>query len=477
MSQPILSIKLKIVLTFVVAFVVIVGLLITSAYLMRLLQRRVVILEEVSRLEEKVQDLRRCEKNLFLYHDEDCGQRVLSALKDTRRILDANKREFERIFSLEKIDAFSRRLKEYEQAMSAYLKTLVDVGVSVSKDSTGERKKIRDIGARLLAYAESIARQKRHNIRKTISVVNRIQLIQALLAGVGLLIFGGLVLGRVINPLKSLQEHTERIGKGDFREIEAHPQEHEIAEVYKALNRMARDLKKREQDLLRSRHLASLGTLLAGVAHELNNPLSNIRSTCEILLEDTGSVDEEFRRQSLETIIAQVDKAGNIVRDLLELGRGKEFLKEPINLKNLIERTLSLLHGQISPEVEVSVKIAPHETIFADKQTIQQGLMNIITNAVEAIEGEGRIVIEARHEVEGMVDIKILDTGTGIAEEIRNKIFDPFFGTKELGQGTGLGLFITHNIVEKHGGRIFVQSVPGEGTTFVLRMPAKEKPE
>ncbi len=476
MSQPILSIKLKIVLTFVVAFIVIIGLLVTSAYLMRLLQRRVVILEEVSRLEERVQDLRRCEKNLFLYQEKDFGLRALSAVKDARRILAANRQEFERIFSQRRMETFNKRLQDYERAMSEYLTAEVAGGGVAKTQSVAEQKRIRDIGTRLLTYAESIAKQKRQNIRKTISVVNRIQLVQALLAGIGLLVFGALVLGRVIHPLKSLQEHTERIGKGDFREIEAHPQELEIAEIYKAFNRMARDLKKREEDLLRSRHLASLGTLLAGVAHELNNPLSNIRSTCEILVEDIGTVDQEFQRTSLSTIIKQVDKAGNIVRDLLELGRGKEFLKEPLNLKDLIERTLSLLHGQIAPEVEVWVNVTPDETIFADKQTIQQALMNLITNAVEAIDGEGKIIIEAYHTTDGMTDLMILDTGSGISEEIQSKIFDPFFGTKELGKGTGLGLFVTHDIVAKHGGQILVHSVPGKGTTFVLRMPAQEKP-
>ncbi len=476
MSRPILSIKLKIVLTFAVAFVVIVGLLATTGYLMRLLETRVVILEEVSRLEEKVQDLRRCEKNLFLYRDKDCGQRTLSSIKDLQRILAANKEDFERIFSREKILTFSRQLQHYERAMSEYLNTHVQGGAVSESKLEAEQTRIRDSGTQLLMYAESFARQKRRNIRKSIQTVNRLQLAQGMFVGVGLLLFGGLILGKVVHPLKLLQDHAYRIGKGDFREIDPAPQEHEIGDVYKAFNRMARDLRKRETDLLRSRHLASLGTLLAGVAHELNNPLSNIRSTCQILIEDMGNLDEEFQRKSQTAIIEEVDKAGVIVRDLLELSRGKETIQESCNAKNLVQRTLSLLHGQIPPEVEILVNISEDQSILVDRQAIIQALMNVISNAVEAIEGKGRMVIEAQNVVDGQVDLVITDTGIGMEEDELNRAFDPFFSTKDVGKGTGLGLFITHQIMERINGRILLQSIPGKGTTVVLRIPVEEKP-
>jgi two-component system NtrC family sensor kinase len=475
MSRPILSIKLKVILTFVFAFVVIVVLLATTGYLMQLLQTRVVILEEVSRLEEKIQDLRRYEKNLFLYHDMNSGQRTFSLIKDAQRILASNRAEFERIFSQDKIQTFAKHLQQYEQAMTDYLNVDSQRGSESNSKSKAEQTKIRETGSRLLMYAESIAKQKRRNIRKSIRDVNRLQLVEALFVAVGLLFFGGLVLGKVVHPLKSLQDHAYRIGKGDFREIESPSQEHEVGDVYKAFNRMTRDLKKRETDLVRSRHLASLGTLLAGVAHELNNPLSNIRSTCQILAEDKGDLDEDFRRKSELAIIEEVDKAGVIVRDLLELSRGKENVKELCNVKSLIKRTLSLLHSQIPSEVETVVTVSEDQSIFVDSQGILQVLMNVISNAVDAMEGEGRIVIEAQSVVDGHVDIVITDTGSGVEEDDLNRVFDPFFSTKDVGKGTGLGLFITHQIMERNNGRVMIKSVPGKGTTVVLRIPAEEK--
>jgi two-component system NtrC family sensor kinase len=373
------------------------------------------------------------------------------------------------------MDEYKERLEEYRKLMSRY--------ISVSKEKSGhpvvvskaDQEKIREIGASLLHDSESIAKQKRESIRRTIKVIDRLQLIQALFVGVGLLVFSALVLGKVIHPLKSLQDYAYRIGQGDFREIESPPQEQEIAEVYYALNRMTRDLRKREEDLLRSRHLASLGTLLAGVAHELNNPLSNIRSTCQILSDDMGKLDEDFQRISYSSIIEEVDKAGVIVRDLLELSRGKETSKEICNLRDLVKRTLSLLHGRITSNIEMVVNVSDEYMIFADRQGMLQALMNVISNAIDAIEGEGKIVIEAQNFVEGQVDLVISDTGSGIEEEALNRAFDPFFSTKDVGKGTGLGLFITHGILERNNGKIMLQSRSGKGTTCTLRLPIEEE--
>ncbi|MFC1836741.1 ATP-binding protein [Thermodesulfobacteriota bacterium] len=475
MSRSILSIKLKIIVTFVAAFVVVVGLLATTGYIMQMLESRVVILEEVSKLEERVQDLRRCEKNLFLYKDQECGQRAVSLIEDIRQILAANQQSFENAFSRERMQTFRTDLKSYEQVMTHYRPKYAGAGDVSVTEVEAEQNGIRDIGTRLLMFVESIAKQKRGNIRRSIQVVNNLQLAEALLVGIGLLIFGGLVLTKVVHPLKLLQDHAYRIGKGNFNEIESPPHEHEIADVYKAFNRMTHDLTKREQDLLQSRHLASLGTLLAGVAHELNNPLSNIRSTCQILMEDDGNLDEEFIRESRMTIIEEVDKAATIVRDLLEFSRGKEAIKSSCNLKKLVNRTLSLLHGKIPPEIELVVSVDETRQIYADEQAILQALLNVISNAVDAIKGEGKIIIEAKNGQDGMLDLVITDSGEGIAAEDFNRIFDPFFSTKDVGKGIGLGLFITHQIIERNFGRVSIQSVPGEGTSVVLRMPSEER--
>jgi signal transduction histidine kinase len=144
-------------------------------------------------------------------------------------------------------------------------------------------------------------------------------------------------------------------------------------------------------------------------------------------------------------------------------------------VKALVKRALSLLHGKIQPEIELTVNIDDNSTAYADEQAILQVLVNIISNSVDAIKGEGSITLEAKVEEDGMVDIVISDSGEGISQEDLTRIFDPFFSTKDVGKGTGLGLFVTHQIMSKNNGRVMAHSVPGEGATFVLRMPTEER--
>jgi len=232
----------------------------------------------------------------------------------------------------------------------------------------------------------------------------------------------------------------------------------------------------KEMQLFQSKKLAALGTLLAGVAHELNNPLSNISTSCQILLEEIENTDLDFRKHFLKQIEEQTDKARNIIRSLLEFSRQKEFEKETLNLKDIIQETMSFIRGQVPARVEIRVEVPESINIYADKQRIQQAFLNIITNAIQSIPNEGIISIKAEvDEDKGFVNIKFKDTGVGIKPEILPRIFDPFFTTKEVGKGSGLGLFVTHEIIERHGGRITVKSKVGEGTSFLVQLPLRKR--
>jgi signal transduction histidine kinase len=244
--------------------------------------------------------------------------------------------------------------------------------------------------------------------------------------------------------------------------------------------------------------LASLGTLLSGVAHELNNPLSNISTSCQILSEEMDELDPEYRRELLSQIDDQADRAKNIVRSLLEFSRTKEFKREDLSLENLVLETIRFVKGQIPPKVEIVTDIPADISIFADKQRMQQVFLNLVKNAIQAVEEEGRIEISARKTSQGKLEnyesylseecanmlpslgdseavyVKITDTGIGIPQEIIGKIFDPFFTTKDVGKGSGLGLSIVHEIIEEHGGCIGAHSEVDRGTTFLIRLPVPQ---
>jgi signal transduction histidine kinase len=255
--------------------------------------------------------------------------------------------------------------------------------------------------------------------------------------------------------------------------------EQEIRSLLTAFNRMTKELQMRQHQLVQSEKLAALGTLLSGVAHELNNPLSNISTSAQILGEEIEEDNVEFKKNLIGQIEIQSDKARDIVRTLLEFSRIKEFKKEKLFLKKLVEETILLIRGHAPSEVVIAVDIPEDLSIIVDKQRMQQVLLNLIKNGIDAVQGNGHIWISALGTGCGTgldeVEILIEDDGPGIDAEHVNRIFDPFFTTKDVGKGSGLGLFIVHDIIEWHGGSISVDSRPGLGTTFIIWLPGEQQ--
>jgi len=255
----------------------------------------------------------------------------------------------------------------------------------------------------------------------------------------------------------------------------------------------------RQKHLIQREKLASLGTLISGVAHELNNPLSNISSSCQILIEELEDSDIRFKKELLSQIDEQTDKAKYIVRSLLDFSRDKEFKREDLQLLRLFEETVQLLKGEIPSSIAVGIDVPDNLTVFVDKQRIQQAFLNLIKNALDSIDAEGTVSIRAcKHILKGeidercdyakehghctgecpiktdTIDVEIRDTGSGIPPEALPNIFDPFFTTKDVGKGAGLGLYIVQEIVHEHEACIGVCSEPQQGTRFVIRFPVKE---
>jgi signal transduction histidine kinase len=284
---------------------------------------------------------------------------------------------------------------------------------------------------------------------------------------------------RVVNSLKLLERYAEKISSEDFEEIRATPLEEEVRSVLNAFNRMSRILRIRQSQLVQSEKLASLGTLLSGVAHELNNPLSNISTSAQILREELVRADPEFKKELIQQIEDQSDKARDIVRTLLEFSRATEYHPRPVALKKLFEDTVVLIRGQIPTDVSISLECPDELIVEVDKQKLQQVFLNLLKNGIDAVGQSGKLWITARllgpKESAEELEIMIEDNGPGIPPETIKKIFDPFFSTKDVGHGSGLGLYIVHDIVARHGGRINVNSQMGQGTTFTIWLPRKQE--
>ncbi len=224
--------------------------------------------------------------------------------------------------------------------------------------------------------------------------------------------------------------------------------------------------------LMQSNKMASLGHLAAGVAHEINNPLSGILIDASLILEE---MDEASAiRKQIEDIIADTNRCKEIVRNLLAYSRQTEFKKEIFNINDVIEQTFPLLREHaflqnITIEKQFSSSMVMCK---GDKNQLIQVFTNLIINAAHAMDGKGDLTIRtSRDKGEGDIYIEVSDTGGGISEEDLPKIFEHFFTTKEEGKGTGLGLGAVHGIIEKHGGTIKVKETGPQGTTFLIELP------
>ncbi len=222
------------------------------------------------------------------------------------------------------------------------------------------------------------------------------------------------------------------------------------------------ELKKKNQMLLQSEKLASIGILASGIAHEINNPLGGIFNCIHMLANDKTCSNTKY----IELIKDGLERIENTVKKLLWMARKGEEQKEMVQLYILIEHVLEFVGYNLSKKrIKIIKEVDEGLTVFINRADLEQVLLNLIINAIQAIEKEGEILIRCRDEGD-RIFFEIRDNGSGIEEENINKIFDPFFTTKKQGEGTGLGLWITYEIIKNMGGEIWVESKKGIGTSF-----------
>jgi C4-dicarboxylate-specific signal transduction histidine kinase len=250
----------------------------------------------------------------------------------------------------------------------------------------------------------------------------------------------------------------------------------DLRETTVEMQRREQELREKQEQLVQAGKLATLGELTAGVAHELNNPLNNtglfVGNAIDLI--ELGATDNERAVGELRHAMQQVRKATEIISHLRTFGRAAPATREPILLRQVIERALSLLQEQLRlREVEVTLDLGPEEPVVVGNPIqLEQVFINLLTNARDAVADTSRKAIRISGSVvSGAVEVAVADTGYGIPPELERRIFDPFFTTKEVGKGMGLGLSITYGIIKEHGGTISVVSSPGEGAAFLIHLP------
>ena len=463
MRQP-GGIRNKIIVWF---YLILLFMLISSAlifWIVRTVEEKHFNIEKADAFLEDILEVRRMEKNYLLYKDHKSMDEWISYLDTTIKELTDNKELFVWLSSLAEIDAVQQALQDYTATFKEF------------RELPSEEKllalKLREQGNRMTTLTEELIIEEHQTIHRLLALI-RNSLLFMLPFLVVTFSLVAISLGRgIVSSLKELEEHAATIAAGNFVEVPFVSDNREINSLINAFNQMSRELKKRQQQLVRSEKLASLGIMLAGVAHEFNNPLSNISSSAQILMEELEQGNGEYARELAMQISTETQRASAIVNTLLPLTREDKFHRELYPLKPLCHEVVALLRGQIAGNIDIQVVIDENSIIFADKQKIQQVLINLIKNSADVLSDGGTIRIRAwQHQEE--LKLVISDDGPGIPEQVKKKIFDPFFTTKDTGEGSGLGLFIVHDIIIQHGGSISIEC-DGEGTAFILRLPREE---
>ncbi|HXC93996.1 MAG TPA: ATP-binding protein, partial [Geobacteraceae bacterium] len=275
-------------------------------------------------------------------------------------------------------------------------------------------------------------------------------------------------------------------GKGRYFDVTATPIEDSKGEQNRALIFLRDVTEKRLQEmhLIQAEKLSSIGVLAAGVAHEINNPLSSVAGYAEALLrrfKEEHSLSEDSRLdvfpKYLQVIVRESYRCKGIIDCLLSFSRKSDGAVINVNINDILKEVLELVRFKSRYEnIEVRTSLQSDlPDVIGDPTGLRQVCMNLLINAHQAISGDGLVEITTRLTKQSMVMFQIRDTGCGISKDAIDQIWDPFFTTKDVGQGTGLGLAVTYNIIKRLGGDISVESQVGKGSKFTVRMPACQK--
>jgi two-component system NtrC family sensor kinase len=522
-----MSLKKKIALSFFIS-AFIIAILVAFEYVNFLeIKKEIRYLEITDTLSRKSLQLRRHEKNYFLYSPQKADEEsaaVHAYLDELKGILDQNPRidRAEQVSLRERINEYERRFARIDgetkklspgfrkvktaSRLNGHVVALVEstflerpaqsadflaralqlprhhpliIGLH---DLNADIMSLRKTGEEILVLSkdlDKVARWKAENVIHVSQIAILIFFPLFFVVGLGMHF---IITTNVVKRLMLLITVVEKTGKGSYPHLAVASQntnvKDEVGLLIDKFNDMEdqlalheEELQQKNKELMQSKKLAAIGTLASGVAHELNNPLNNIYLAAQVLAREAGGMNSTEAKEAVYDILGQSERVKRIVSELLEFARGKEPSFKEVNLRELIGDTYRHLGSSRElGNIRFTSDCDPQSiTLSADEGQLEQVFTNLFANAVDAMQLQGELTVRARQEA-GATIITVSDTGRGIPRESLDKIFEPFFTSKD--KGTGLGLAIVYNIIKKHKGDIIVESEAGKGTTFTITLPS-----
>ncbi|MGD0885971.1 MAG: ATP-binding protein [Thermodesulfovibrionales bacterium] len=406
------------------------------------------------------------EKNYFLYKDEAALAAIKEKMDTTMASLDAVANDITRAVGKVNLD----QLKSH---IEGYLAVLEEVKRSKTPDIELELR-LRAEGKSLKEFSEAITRLERERVNDIISSSKKVLFYSFWAIFLSAIVVSHFISDKIVRSLREIEKLAKSISEGTYSKIEGITAKDELGSVIRVINSMSEELRDREEELVQSKKLASLGILTAGVAHELTNPVNNISMIAQTYLELGDTLSREEKIELMEKVEGETERIEEIVKNLLDFSKPKEANLRKTDINAVIQKTLKLVQNMLNvSNIETLLNLGREVSpVFVDEHQIQQVLVNLIVNAIQAMPSRGELSIETRKSKKrDFVEIVVKDTGKGIPPEFLPHIFDPFFSTKGV-EGTGLGLSISYGIIKNHKGNIRVESKIGVGTTFTIELPA-----
>ncbi len=480
------SIRGKIAAGYVLGFLFLLAIAAVLFANLAVVEARVASSAGVSRFLDATLEMRRYEKNYLLYQDQEDLAAAAEYATSAAALLRGRGAEPpghpEWLHGVGDVAGEARRLGVGPEAtarlLDEYVALLGECRFLEGYPPDFTVTAIRDHGRSITLFAERLSALEAERVQELLRKSRLLVVGLVAIFLLGTAIIARVVRATALRPLKELEAGMQRIASGELAHLPVGSTSDEIASMNAAFNRMIDEIFEHREEVMRSERLASLGTMLAGIAHELNNPLSNVSTSAELLAEGDEELRPEARRELIRQIVSETERATEIIRTVLAYSRETRLDRRPTNLLSTLLESVLLVRGELPTHVSVDLDVAPDLHVLAHKTKLQQAFINLMKNSIDAMREahrDGRIAVSARAPPdEGQVELVFRDSGAGIPPHVIDRVFDPFFSTKDVGHGTGLGLYLVHQIVEQNGGTSRLESTVGEGTTVTLRLPRAE---
>jgi two-component system NtrC family sensor kinase len=410
-------------------------------------------------------EMRLSEKNFYLYKDESALRDIREKIAGTIMSIDNVQEDIVRAIGTRNLDMLRTYLRRYSE--------VVDEVSATHSRSVELETRLRAAGKKLREFSGDITHLERLRVNKIILGSKNILFYSFAVFFLLAIIVSHFISQKILRSLREIERLAGSISGGNFEKIEGIKSTDELGSVIAAINSMSEELKTREEQLIQSKKLASLGVLTAGVAHELTNPVNNISMIAQTYADVYDSLGRDDRIGFMQKIEEETERIKDIIKNLLDFSKPKEAILSRADINAVIRKTVSLVQNMLNvSNIDATLSLAEGlPPVFIDGHQMQQVLVNLVVNAIQAMQPGGKLSIATRPgRMEDTIEIAVTDTGKGIPPEFLSHIFDPFFSTKGVG-GTGLGLSVSYGIIKNHKGNITVESTPRKGTTFTIELP------